>query len=263
MICNHCGKETDNNAVACPFCGAQLQAQQVWENASVQQKYVPQQHEFTQQAQAGQPNTPPVQNYGAPNQNYTSQQQYAAYPNGTVFPNTDRRRISKKEYIEKYAPANLKKNINSTAYLLYGLSVFSLILNFVLAGFSWITLVEISVLVGLIVGMHIGKSKICAILLVVVSIAGTVITLILSGQVTGWWWIIASIYAVSCFNKLDKEYNSFLMNANGNTNPYFNQPQPEYTYAAQPGQSYTPPAQNYEAPNQNDTAQQTVLNETE
>lgn len=218
MLCNKCGKEIDNDVKICPFCGAELQVQN-------------NQTEFFEQvkdenaAPDAQQFAPPVQNYEAPEQNDNTQQQYYAYNNaGSNIPDgLDRKTVSKKDYINKYATAALRKNINSTAYLLYGLSVVSLIFNFIMAGFSWITLAEIGVMVALIVGIHIGKSKVCAILLLIVSIAETVLTLVLSGQVAGWWWIIASIYAVSIFRKLDKEYNSFLMNENRSANPYYNQ----------------------------------------
>lgn len=259
MLCSKCGKETDNDVQICPFCGAELQVpdHQTEGFGQVKDENVP---------PDDQKFTPPVQNYEAPGQNDYAQQQYYSYSqSGSNIPyDLDRKTVSKKEYINKYATAALRKNINSTAYLLYGLSVFSLILNFVMAGFNWIILAEIGVLAALIVGMHIGKSKICAILLLIASIAETVLALVLSGQPAGWWWIIASIYAISCFNKLDKEYNSFLMNANGNGNPYYSHPQPEFVPSAQAAQSVSPPVQNYEASIQNnDLQQQADQNTTE
>lgn len=258
MLCNKCGKEIDNDVQICPFCGAELQVQN-------RQTECFEQAQGEKTASDAQQFTPPAQNDEAPGQNNTQQQYYAYNHPGSNIPyDLDRKTVSKKDYINKYATAALRKNINSTAYLLYGLSVFSLVLNFVMAGFNWITLVEIGVLVALIVGMHIGKSKICAILLLIASIAETVLTLILSGQLAGWWWIIASVYAISCFNKLDKEYNSFLMNANGNGNPYYSHPQPEFVPSAQAAQPVLPPVQNDEASIQNnDLQQQADQNTTE
>ena len=116
------------------------------------------------------------------------------------------RNISFKEYMATHAEPTHLKNIKSSAIVCYICLAVSLI--FVILG-NLLGIIDILVLGGLTLGMHIGKSKGCAIALLVCSVLSTLIALISTGQFTGWLWIIASGWAVISFTKLTKEYKAF------------------------------------------------------
>ena len=171
MYCPKCGKELENGIEFCPDCGAKIEAQ-----------------------------PEPANTYSAPQ----------AAPDGDTAPVIDRASVSKKEYIEKYAPSALRKNINSMAIICYLCCAISVIGNlFILS--NPLGLIDVAVLLALTLGVHLGKSKVCAIILLIVSIIECVFATISLGTPSGWWWIVASVSAVSSFVKLDKQYNLFLL----------------------------------------------------
>ncbi len=113
--------------------------------------------------------------------------------------------VSRKEFIENYAQPSVKKDIKTIAVICYvcaGITfAFSCIIN--PAG-----IIDALALAGLALGMHLGKSKVCAVLIFILSIIECIVG-IMVGSVP-FWWLIAGIYAVVTFNKVDKQYKQFL-----------------------------------------------------
>lgn len=190
MFCPKCGKEIVDEGVNCPFCGEAVAAQD-----SASETAVP---KATATAQFG-------SNYEA-----TPQQPSSAAWGNPANMVIDRKSVTKKEYIKKYAPANLKKNIKSSAIVCYVCVAISAIASIALLGSPWM-LIDVAIYLGLTLGMHLGNSKLCAILLLIFSIVECAISFYQFGTPSGWWLIIASGSAVSTFNKLGKEYNKFLL----------------------------------------------------
>ena len=165
----------------------------------------------------------------------------SAYVNAA--PTIDRGTVSKKEFIEKYASASLRKSINSMAITCYILAAISAVFGIAWTH-SFYALIDVVILLALTLGMHLGKSKICAIALLIVSIIECVLTTINTGMISGWWWIIASASAVASFVRLDKEYNRFLLEgakipSSAPTQPYVPAPEPVQT-TEQTNVYYTP-----------------------
>ena len=110
-----------------------------------------------------------------------------------------------KEYRKNYASAPLKKNIKTwsiVAYVLVGLNaVIAIALN------PWM-LLDTALLLGLSLGVHLAKSKGCAIALLVYSGINAVIGLIGSGTVSGWWWIVLAVSYLGTIKKIDAEYKA-------------------------------------------------------
>lgn len=175
MFCPKCGKELENGAAFCGYCGASIPAQ-------------PQHGSYRQQSGS-----------------YVQQ----PFSKTVSAASVNRQSVSKKEYIENYAPYALRKNIKNIAIVCYGLAAISAVSSIALTG-SFMALIDVVVFVGITLGMHLGKSKICAILLLIFSIGECVLTTIMLGMFSGWWWIVLGILAVSTFVKLDKQYNIFL-----------------------------------------------------
>ena len=123
-----------------------------------------------------------------------------------------------KEYRKNYASAPLKKNIKTwsiVAYVLVGLNaVIAITLN------PWM-LLDTALLLGLTLGVHLNKSKGCAIALLVYSGINAVIGLIGSGTVSGWWWIVLAVSYISTIKKIDAEYKAEMAkNPSGGYNDY-------------------------------------------
>ncbi len=116
---------------------------------------------------------------------------------------------SKKEYLRHHAPESFYTNIriNSIiAYVLCGIAGFSALLN----PFGWI---DVAIYLGLTLGMHLKKSKGCAVGILVYAIFGTVVNLIVNHMLMGWAWLVIGIYSVIVFNNAEKRYKELKKNA--------------------------------------------------
>ena len=114
--------------------------------------------------------------------------------------------ITKKEFIEKYA-SSLKDDLKKAAiagYICSGISaVFGLIIM------NPFVIFEVMILVGLLLGMHLGKSKACAIIYLCIACLDCLVSIVAYGRPSGWIVIIAGIAAVVTFGKIDKQYKEF------------------------------------------------------
>lgn len=132
--------------------------------------------------------------------------------NGRIPPN-----CTLQEYRKNYASEPLRKSINGWCIMGYVLCGINLLLALFVNIFA---LVDAAVLLGLTLGIHLGKSKACAIGILAYAIIGAVLSLIGGGGVTGWLWIAMGISCLSTFKKMDAEYKSAMAAAN----------QPTYNY---------------------------------
>lgn len=121
--------------------------------------------------------------------------------------------ISKAEYYKKYASDSFRKNMRITAIIGYvmcgivGLTVFVNIFG----------LIDLAILLGLTLGMHLGRSRGCAIGILVYSGASMILTLISSGTVGGWAWLAVGICALILFHNEDKRYYERVSSPGGST----------------------------------------------
>ena len=187
MFCDKCGKELNSGDAFCTECGTAVSRQDTVEQPDANQDVQSQGTYFSTIQAEGPVNGPTI---GIPT-------------------DIDRKSVSKKDFINKYASPVFKKNINSISIACYALSAFSVIVNLVM-GSDLYFLIDTVIVLAVVLGMHLGKSKLCAILLLIISIAECIFTTIAYGRLAGWWWIVISIYAVSYFRKIDKEYKEFI-----------------------------------------------------
>ena len=110
--------------------------------------------------------------------------------------------ISKKEYLKNYAGAEFQRQLKGAAimgYVCAGINALMVLLN-------PLALVEALILLSLTLGMHLGKSKGCAIAILVFSIFSMVVGLAVYGTLGGWLVLLCGIYGLVIFNKADKKY---------------------------------------------------------
>jgi hypothetical protein len=123
--------------------------------------------------------------------------------------------VSKSEYIKNYASETVNKSLKTAAITCYVLIVINLLAMIgMVAGLGLDTsylvwsVVELGIWLVLTLGMHLGKSRICAYGMLVMAIIGFVISAA-QGQASGVLWAISAASAVTAFNKADKEYKAF------------------------------------------------------
>lgn len=110
--------------------------------------------------------------------------------------------VSKGEYLRKYADKDFYRAINGVAicgYLMCGLMGLSALSD------PWM-LLDAAVLLLLLLGMHIGKSKWCAIAIAVDAAISTFGGLLLAGELKGWLWLIVGIAGAVTIYKAEKKY---------------------------------------------------------
>lgn len=113
--------------------------------------------------------------------------------------------MSKEEFLKHYAPASFKKTILVTSIIAYVLVVIALI--GVIAGNIW-GILDVAITLGLTLGVHIAKSKGCAIGLLVYGIINVVIASLAMGMLAGWGWVAVPIAYLVAFSQAEKEYKA-------------------------------------------------------
>ncbi len=133
----------------------------------------------------------------------------ATFTNVPINPN-----IGFKEYVDNYAPQSCRKEIRNAcivAYVCIGISAV------VSLAFSPIGLIDVLAFLGLYLGVHIARSKVCAIIALVLSGIEVLASLVLTGVLGGWLWIVAGVSAVVALFKADKHYKYFKSSLNNNS----------------------------------------------
>ena len=110
--------------------------------------------------------------------------------------------ITKKEYLKTYAGAEFQRQLKGAAIMGYVCAG----INGALGLLNPLALVDALILLSLTLGMHLGKSKGCAIAILVFSIISMILGLLSTGQIGGWLVLLCGIYGVVIFNKADKKY---------------------------------------------------------
>ena len=112
--------------------------------------------------------------------------------------------MSKKEFRKVCQNEKYRKDLKSSAIFLYILSVVNAL---VAIAANPVALVDTGIYLVLILGMHLGKRKGCAVGVLLYAIFCTVVTMATTGQFGGWLWLIAAIGAIKAFGIADKEYD--------------------------------------------------------
>ena len=114
-------------------------------------------------------------------------------------------KVTRKEFIEKYAQPHIGKEIRNIAILCYICAAITFIVSCIV---NPIGIIDAFILTGFALGMHLAKSRVCAILILILSIVEMVLSLLVGSFPI--WWLIAGVSAVVTFEKIEKQYKSFL-----------------------------------------------------
>jgi len=112
--------------------------------------------------------------------------------------------MTKKEFRKSCTNEKYRKELKSSAIAMYILTAINVL---VAIGTNPAALIDAAIYLALALGMHLGKSKACAVGVLIYAIFCIVVTLATTGNFGGWLWILAAISGIKAFGAADKEYD--------------------------------------------------------
>ena len=109
-----------------------------------------------------------------------------------------------KEYRKHYAPEGLRRNVQNLAmvgYLLGAVNLGAGVWNMAPVGIA-IAAAQLA----LTLGMHLNKSRLCAIGIMVIACGDLLLSFLTGGSLTTWGWVALGVCAISAFNGMDKAF---------------------------------------------------------
>lgn len=182
-FCPKCGTSVQDDQTFCPNCGTRVADP---EGAPASDFYPP----FTAQ-EAGS----------------VGGQPYAQ----SVYPNAGQgfgpRCTTRKEFLMLPENKKLRSQIRGAAIICYicgGLTLLLMIISL-----NLMMLLDVAILVGLGLGVHLAYSRVCAILLAVYAVFSVIVGLVVNGTISGWLIVVAAVFAVLCTFNLEKGWKIY------------------------------------------------------
>lgn len=114
-------------------------------------------------------------------------------------------RVSKQEYLRKYAGEEFDGNLK-----MLGILGYVMLIPIVVSAFSNpVVLLDGAILLALTFGMHLGRNKLCAIGIALYSLISCVLSMG-GGMLTLWGWVILGVFAFLQFQKAEKQYEKLM-----------------------------------------------------
>ncbi|MGN0143163.1 MAG: zinc-ribbon domain-containing protein [Roseburia sp.] len=187
MQCTNCNSQIPDDSAICPRCGIPLQQNPnpAQPNPQFNQNFEQQNSQFSQNY--GQQNSQFSQNYGQQNSQFYQTQGYGQ-PYGFTQPG-----MTKSQFYRCPEAKSYRTNILICSICLYICAAFTLIFTILTA--NVFNILDVMLIIGLTLGIHLGKSRACAIVMLVYSIFSVIVGLLVYGQLMGWFTVIIAIYA--------------------------------------------------------------------
>ena len=184
--CPNCGQSLPDEAKFCTGCGAPLGQTAPAGNASY--------NNVSGTEFPGAPVHPDARpNAGAP-----------AYGYGGYAP----RAATKKEFLKLPGNEKVRKEIQTCGIICYICAVITAIMGLAVMHQPYI-LLDVALLVGLGLGIHLAQSRACAVVLLVYALFSMVMGLVQNGQLNGWLIAIAGVFAVIYTFKAEKLWKQY------------------------------------------------------
>lgn len=124
-------------------------------------------------------------------------------------------KITKREFSARYANKRDRRNVRTAAIVSYVCAALILVMGLILQ--DYFMLLDVVLVVGLALGVHLAKSRTCAVVLLVYACISGILTTVSTGQLSGWLLILAGIWAVIGTFNFHKDYLAFLQNGQEET----------------------------------------------
>lgn len=236
MRCFHCGMNYQDGMTNCPNCGAPTAASGGQSNIQGQpygggQTYGGQSNMQGQTYMQGQTNMQGQPNFGGqpymqgqPNfggqpymqgqPNFGGQPYMQGQPNfggqpymqGQTFGNGQK--LSRREFLNHPNCRKYKSGIAASAIMLYFCAGLTLIFS-VFVGGNIFSLVDVALVLGLALGLHLAQSRACGVIITVYSIINVIYMTILTGQPSGYLITIGAIGAMICAFQFHKAWDDY------------------------------------------------------
>lgn len=131
-------------------------------------------------------------------------QPYQAQPTPTAIPAG----LARKDYLKKFASKSIRSQITVCAIIAYVCAGLTLFLNVIASGNAY-GMIDVLLVLGLGLAIHLTASRACAIALLVYSVINIIITIVLTGAFGGWLVLLVGIYAVIATFAFQKEWNTY------------------------------------------------------
>ncbi len=151
-------------------------------------------------------------NCGAPFSGNEQAPQYANAPVPTAYAPAPAeyapRVTTKKEFLELPGNQNVKREIKTSAIICYVCAGITLAAGIALDGFPSV-LIDVAILVGMGLGIHLAQSRVCAVILLLYSLVNMIYSIVVIGRPAGYLVVIAGVYAVIYTFKADKLWKQY------------------------------------------------------
>lgn len=172
------------------------------------------------------------QSYQAPEQPASIPQQQTPFqqpeqPSGGLFGDyTPPAPTTKQEFLNLPENEKYYKSCRTSAIICYICAGATFILAVLVMG-SAASLLDVGILIGLGLGIHLKQSKVCAIILLIYSIINIIYMLAAAGTFGGWLVLIAGISAVASTVNADKAWKQYQQDPSAAQTSFTAQPYPQ------------------------------------
>ena len=180
MQCQSCGTQYPDNFRTCPNCGAPAPMPN-------QRPYNGQPNPYNGQPQFNNAQQNPYN--GQPQ--FNNAQQYP-YGNPYAAPNQVPQGMSKHDFYHSPLCKKYRGNIIASSVIIY----ICVGINLLLIAFlhTYTSLIDVAIMLGLGLAIHLAQSRVCSILLCVYGVINTIYVFLSSGTFGGWLILVAGIF---------------------------------------------------------------------
>ena len=115
---------------------------------------------------------------------------------------------TKKEFLKLPGNEKIRKEIQSCGIICYVCAAITAIVGLALWGQPLI-LLDVALLVGLGLGIHLAQSRACAVVLLIYAVYSMIVGLVQNGQLSSWLIAIAGVFAVIYTFKAEKLWKQY------------------------------------------------------
>lgn len=196
MICEKCGQWIEEGSKTCSKCGAPVNVNNAQDaNAA---------------AAGSTGNAAP--NGGQPGMGSFNAGQPGAGGYGANAGQGGQPRMTKEEFSKHPNIASVISQIRGAGIACYVVAGITLVVSVLAGGILGIfgVMLDILLLVGLGLGIQLGKSRVCAIILTVYGVFNTIVLTLQNEALSGWWILVAGIYAIIYTFKYQNAWAEYL-----------------------------------------------------
>ena len=208
MQCQSCGTQYPDNFRTCPNCGAPapMPNQRPYNGQPNPYNGQPQFNNAQQNPYNGQPqfNNAQQNPYNGQPQ-FNNAQQYP-YGNPYAAPNQVPQGMSKHDFYHSPLCKKYRGNIIASSVIIYICVGINLLIAFL---HTYTSLIDVAIMLGLGLAIHLAQSRVCSILLCVYGVINTIYVFLSSGTFGGWLILVAAIYAIVATFQYQSVWNKY------------------------------------------------------